>query len=221
MTGNRSFQGFGLSADLARRLDDLARSISSLERQVPAPATAPPAKAPAATSSMTPVQTVVESGGGGGSATVTLSTQLGDSADLVRGGAALTTANAIPVVTAAGTLGQSAMPSVSLTNQAAAISPTALQVAGGVAPAGIYRISMYLVCSVAGTGSAVITVHWNDGVQAQASYGFGGALISLGAFQQIMLILVSDGVNDITYSATYTGGAGAAYNFKLVMEKIA
>ena len=48
--GNRSFQGFGLHPDLARRLEDLARSVTALQQQgqqptAPAKTTAPvPAK---------------------------------------------------------------------------------------------------------------------------------------------------------------------------------
>jgi len=31
--GNRSFQGFGLHPDLARRLEDLARAVTTLQQQ--------------------------------------------------------------------------------------------------------------------------------------------------------------------------------------------
>jgi hypothetical protein len=39
--GNRSFQGFGLHPDLARRLEDLARAITTLQQQGQQPAAAP------------------------------------------------------------------------------------------------------------------------------------------------------------------------------------
>ena len=109
---------------------------------------------------------------------------------------------------------------VTLTGQASAISPTDLLVDGAMAPEGTYCISGYFVCSVAGTGSAVISIAWNDGVAAQTFVSFGGALISLGAYAQNRVFIRTDGAHQVTYSATYTGAGGAAYDFYLVMEPL-
>ena len=106
---------------------------------------------------------------------------------------------------------------VTLTHQAAVIGATNLLVGGVMAPAGVYRVSGYFVVSIQGSGSAVISIAWNDGVWQQTVPSFGGALVVLGAYMQTSVVIRTDGAHHISYSATYTGGGGAAYDFYLVM----
>lgn len=108
---------------------------------------------------------------------------------------------------------------VTLTAQAAAILATDL-LGSSIPAVGVYRLTGYFVVSTAGTGSAVITITWNDGVHAQSFGAFGGALTSLGAYVQYTLIIRADGVHNVQYAASYTGGGGAAYNFYLRVEQL-
>ena len=72
--GNRTFQGQGLKPDVARRLDDLARSVTAVEEKAKtAQTTAVAAVVKATTSSVVPAQTtevinVTNSTGGSSSA---------------------------------------------------------------------------------------------------------------------------------------------------------
>ena len=111
--------------------------------------------------------------------------------------------------------------SVTLIGQTSAISATSLLVNLVMAPAGMYRLTGYFVVTVQGTGSAVITIAWHDGVVPHSFGAFGGALSGVvGTYVQSTLNIRADGAHNIQYAASYTGGGGAAYDFYLVVEKL-
>jgi hypothetical protein len=82
-----------------------------------------------------------------------------------------------------------------------------LLVSGGVPPAGVYRVTVYMNVTTAGSGNLDAKTAWNDGTAARiASNGTNGmpADISVSAnnFAQGSTIVRSDGINNITWTIT-------------------
>jgi len=107
--GNRSFQGFGLHADLARRLDDLARQISANQSDVAtlkssaidAPTAATIAQSVAQKIATSTVLNITNATGNTASGTGS-----GSSGDSVQGASALSTTDLVPYVGSAGALAE-------------------------------------------------------------------------------------------------------------------
>jgi len=91
-----------------------------------------------------------------------------------------------------------------------------LRVAGAIAPAGLYEVSIYMVVTVPNTtGTLDVSIGWNDGTAARtATNGTNGmpADISTAAtnMAQGSVVVLADGVNDITYAFTITQTLGTA-----------
>lgn len=112
--------------------------------------------------------------------------------------------------------------SVALTAQSASIGATNIQVNGGVAPAGLYRLSYYLVITTAGTsGTVSATFGWSDLAAARTS-GTGNITFgSLAAPATGSVIIQANGVANITYLTTVTAAVGSpAYALNITLERL-
>lgn len=98
----------------------------------------------------------------------------------------------------------------------ATISSTKLQLNGKIVPKGLYRISVYQACTATGTGNVAVAVSWNDGASTRTNT----STTSFAAlnFNQYVLVMVTDGMTDITYTATYT--ATGTYLLYLELERL-
>lgn len=100
------------------------------------------------------------------------------------------------------------------TGQTAAIGSTTLATAP---PAGVYRISAVGRNVVGGSGTAVLSVSWNDGAaqnQTLLTIDFTSAIPQ----QSTYVIYVASG--NVTYSVAYTGGGTETYDVRIRMEAI-
>jgi hypothetical protein len=104
---------------------------------------------------------------------------------------------------------------VALGNQGSSISATALQCGGATCPVGVYRVTVYVAVTTAGTaGTLDISLGWNDGAAARtATNGSNGmppdiSLTSTSNFAQGSTIVKPDGTHDITYAITLAGVTG-------------
>lgn len=111
--------------------------------------------------------------------------------------------------------------SISLTGQTITIGPTNLRVGGILAPAGLYRVSCYLVCTSAGSGgSASAVVGWNDGTAARTE-AIAGVALSATNFNNGEFPIRADGANDITLTVTVTGATGSPiYSVWATLERL-
>jgi hypothetical protein len=114
--------------------------------------------------------------------------------------------------------------SISLTGQTTTIAATPLHVGGVTAPAGIYRVSVYMyTTTVGGAGTATASVNWNDGA---ASHSFSSLIINLNTtgatgFTQGTVAVRADGANDITVSVTVAGAVGGPiYSIYATLERV-
>lgn len=71
---------------------------------------------------------------------------------------------------------------------------------GAVLPAGLYRVSMYVVVTVTGTGNISMTVTWNDGTASQSYSPSNITTTVLGTIAQFDIVVLSDGVHDVSWS---------------------
>jgi hypothetical protein len=151
---------------------------------------------------------------------------IGDGTKFVRDG--LTAGAGISITNGAGSItiaqdGSSPKKaSIALTSQSASIGATNIQVDGGVAPAGLYRLSYYLVTTTAGTsGTVSATFGWSDIAAARTS-GTGnitfGTLASPAAGT---VIIQANGVANITYLTTVTAAVGSpVYALNVTLERL-
>lgn len=113
--------------------------------------------------------------------------------------------------------------SVALTGQTASIGSTNLTVDGGIAPAGVYKVSVYHFFTTAGTsGTLATTIGWNDGAAARTKSP--APLITAGTlvYDQGSVIVKADGANHITYLTTATAFVGSPiYSLYIVLERVA
>lgn len=111
--------------------------------------------------------------------------------------------------------------SIALTGQAITIGPTNLRVGGVVAPAGLYRVSCYLVCTSTGAaGNASAVVGWNDGTAARTE-AIAGVALTATNFNNGEFPVRADGVNDITLTVTVTGAVGGpVYAVYCTLERL-
>ncbi len=109
---------------------------------------------------------------------------------------------------------------VSLTGQTATISATALFTPQAVST---YRISVYHICTKAGTGGTLATtIGWTDNGQAQTTKPAGDInLTAKGNAASGMSFLQSVSSVAITYTATVSGASGAPeYDLYMTLEQM-
>lgn len=75
-----------------------------------------------------------------------------------------------------------------------------LRLCGSVLPAGLYRISMYVVVTTTGSGNISMTITWNDGTASQSFSPSNISTTVLGTIAQFDIVVLSDGIHDITYA---------------------
>jgi len=93
---------------------------------------------------------------------------------------------------------------------------TSLQVGGAKAPAGLYRVSIYVNTHTAGAGNVVVAVSTNDGIGVK-TFSVTLNLIA-GNAGQTTILPRTDGSVDITLTATYA--ATGAYDLYVTMERL-
>jgi hypothetical protein len=104
-------------------------------------------------------------------------------------------------------------------NLSATRGPINMQVGGAIAPAGLYRIAVYVITHTAGTGNVVVTLSWTDAIGAKTLATPPTLTLTAGSFQQAVAHIRTAGAVNITYTATYT--ATGAYDIDVSMERIA
>lgn len=99
----------------------------------------------------------------------------------------------------------------------ASVSSTSLQVDGGIAPAGTYKVYIYVKVTSAGSGSLTTTIGFNDGTAARTITTPG---VNTGAtnFETQDYGILVDGSNNITYSTTLTGTGTYSIRISLVRD---
>lgn len=105
----------------------------------------------------------------------------------------------------------------SVLGSAGAIGPFQLAVGGGIAPAGIYRVSVYLKTTVAGAGNIQFFVTWSDNI--------GGKIVQINMaftgnnFAQNTIVLNTAGAVPIIYFSIYAGPG--TYDTYITLERLA
>lgn len=116
-----------------------------------------------------------------------------------------------------GGTGSAVVSSLQLDNQTASIAQTVLL---GGPTAGMYRVNIDIICTTAGAaGSVTAKIYWNNGTTtATLSTGTPLSLAAIGELSaQDGNFYVAAGQN-ISYSTTVTGGAGAQYSLRIKLE---
>lgn len=106
--------------------------------------------------------------------------------------------------------------SIAATNLSAAYASANLQVNGGIAPAGMYRVSVYIATRTAGSGIATLVIGWTDGIGAKTIGP--GMNLTAGNSSVVTIPLHSSGVANITLSVTYS--ATGAYDLYADLEQL-
>ena len=108
---------------------------------------------------------------------------------------------------------------VSLTGQTGNIGATTLYTP---AASGLYKVSVYHLCSVAGSGGSLATqIGWTDAVQAQTSNPAADISLTSAGNAASGISLIQATANAITYSATIAGGTGnPQFNLYIVVERL-
>ena len=108
---------------------------------------------------------------------------------------------------------------VSLTGQTGDIGATTLFTPSAT---GTYRVSVYLVCTTAGTGTLVLTIGWTDDEQAQTvKPAVDIDLANLGEASSGVSFIQSAAAVAITYTAAIAGKAGSpAYSLYITLEQL-
>jgi hypothetical protein len=77
-----------------------------------------------------------------------------------------------------------------------------LQLCGAVLPAGLYRISVYLLVTTVGPGNLGCTLTWNDGTASQSVSPATITTTVKGTVAQFNIVVLADGINNIAYTFT-------------------
>src|SRR6185436_5118883 len=112
---------------------------------------------------------------------------------------------------------------VRLTAQTTSIGTTNLRVGGAVAPAGLYRVTVYVKTTTAsGADTLTVTIGWNDGVAARTTtVTIQLSTTGAGGFGSGQVPIEADGANDITYATTRTGATGTPqYSLRVTLEQL-
>lgn len=130
-----------------------------------------------------------------------------------------------PIYNSIATAGMGVTPiyaTVSSTGQSASIGTADLQVGGSIAPAGLYKLTYYLVTTTAGTsGTIKATFGWTDPGAART---VDSATITFGTLATPAtgeVYIQADGVNNITYSTTVTAAVGSpVYAIYIALQRL-
>ena len=98
----------------------------------------------------------------------------------------------------------------------AALGPFGLAVAGGFAPAGMYRVSFIIITNVAGAGNIQFFVGWGDvvgGKAAQTNMNF-----TVNNYIQGTVVLYTNGLQHITWQTIYAGPG--TYSVTITLERL-
>lgn len=116
-----------------------------------------------------------------------------------------------------GGTGSAVVSSLELDNQTTSIAQASL-LSGTTA--GMYRVSIDLICTVAGAaGSVSAKVWWNNGTTAATlTTGSPLSLANIGELSAQSGNFYSAAGQAISYSTTVTGGAGAQYTLRIKLE---
>ena len=108
---------------------------------------------------------------------------------------------------------------VSLTGQTGNIATTTIYTPPA---AGLYRVSVYALCSKAGTGGTLaVTIGWSDEVGAKTLKPASDVDLTSTANGSTGAAFIRATAVAITYTTTITGGAGAPeYNLHIALEKL-
>lgn len=108
---------------------------------------------------------------------------------------------------------------VSLTGQTGNIGTTTIYTPPA---AGLYRVSVYQICKVAGSAGTLNTViGWSDAVGAKTLSPAADVTLTSTANGATGAAFISSGASAITYATTITGGAGSPqYNLYICVERI-
>ena len=109
-----------------------------------------------------------------------------------------------------------------MTAQGSSIGTTVLYTTGSN-PAGLYRISYYLVTTTAGTAgdTATVTISWRDDKQSQSQAGSAVSLSTNGAFQAGNIVIQSASGTDIDYGVSVSAVVGSPkYSFYATAERL-
>lgn len=103
-------------------------------------------------------------------------------------------------------LGQSTIvATVSLTAQASDIVTTTIYTPSAL---GLFRISVYQICSFAGSaGTLATTIGWTDGASAKTTKPAGDVTLTSTNNGATGMTFISSGASAITYASAITGGA--------------
>ena len=100
-----------------------------------------------------------------------------------------------------------------LAGQTGSISPTTLFTPGD---SGLYRVTVYLNSSAAGSGTIAGSVAWTDEVGPQAA---SGTVTNVDTYSSMNVIVRATSGNAIRYSTTEAGTSGA-YNLFITVEQL-
>ena len=111
--------------------------------------------------------------------------------------------------------------SASYSGQTTGIGSTNLRHNGAKLPAGMYLLVYYYTVQVAASaGTIALSINWSDGTAARST---GGTFNLTGtAFIGGSAIMYTDGVGDVTYSGTFSGGVTGSpqYMWRIAAYKI-
>lgn len=107
---------------------------------------------------------------------------------------------------------------ISLTGQTDAITTTTMFTPTAV---GVYRVSVYMVCTTAGTGTLSCTIKWTDDYQAQQSSPASNVDLSGVGNAGSGNIPINATAAAITYETAIAGKAGSPeYSLYIVLEQL-
>lgn len=108
--------------------------------------------------------------------------------------------------------------SVALTGQTAAIGTTTLYTP---AASGVYRVSVYMVCTTTGTGTLSCTIAWSDDKQGQSSSPAGNIDLSVSGQASSGTLFIRSTATAITYATAIAGLAGSPqYAIFITLERL-
>lgn len=113
---------------------------------------------------------------------------------------------------------ENALAKVSLTGQTNDISTATIYTP---ASAGLFRVSVYLLCTTAGGGTLSCIIGWNDGQQAQTSSPATGIDLAGAGNASSGTLFVRSGATAITYATAIAAKTGSPqYSIFITIEEM-
>lgn len=107
---------------------------------------------------------------------------------------------------------------VNLTAQAAAITTTTFFTPGGF---GLFRVNVYMKCSVVGVGTLSCTIVWTDEVSGESVSPAGTVDLSSTNNGSTGMTFLASGASAITYATAISGLSGSPkYDIFIVLEQL-